>query len=72
MLRTLAKEKPEDLDDDKWKLLIKDALTLKPLCTDEICKAMTLPVYKVTKLLTDLELNGTVCQEKGMYSLTFV
>lgn len=72
LLRTLAKEKPEELDDDKWKLLIKDALTLKPLSADDICKAIEQPFYKVSKLLADLELNGTVCQEKGKYSLTFV
>ena len=72
VLRTLAKEKPDELDDEKWKLLIKDALTLKPLCADELCVAMSLPFYRMSKLLTDLELNGTVCQEKGKYSLTFV
>lgn len=72
LLRTLAKEKPEELDDDKWKLLIKDALTLKPLSADDLGKAMEMPFYKLSKLLADLELNGTVCQEKGKYSLTFV
>lgn len=72
MLRTLAKEKPEELDDDKWKLLIKDMLTLNPLSADDINSAIQIPFYKLSKLLTDMELNGTVCQEKGKYSLTFV
>lgn len=72
MLRTLAKEKPEELDDDKWKLLIKDMLTLNPLSADDINRAIQMPFYKLSKLLTDMELNGTVCQEKGKYSLTFV
>ena len=72
MLRTLAKEKPEELDDDKWKLLIKDMLTLNPLSADDINSAIQMPFYKLSKLLTDMELNGTVCQEKGKYSLTFV
>ena len=72
VLRTLAKEKPDELDDDKWKLLIKDALTLKPLCADELCVMMTLPFYRISKLLADLELNGTVSQDNGKYSLTFV
>ena len=72
VLRELSKVKPEDLTDDNWKELIKDALTLKAMCADELCVITTLPFYKVSKLLTDLELNGTVCQEKGKYSLTFV
>lgn len=72
VLRELAKVKPEVLTDDNWKTLIKDSLTLKPMCADELCVLTTLPFYKVSKLLTELELNGTVCQEKGKYSLTFV
>ena len=72
VLRELAKVKPEVLTDDNWKTIIKDSLTLKPMCADELCVLTTLPFYKVSKLLTELELNGTVCQEKGKYSLTFV
>ena len=72
VLRQLAKIKPEVLTDDNWKLIIKDALTLKPLCADDLCVITALPFYKVSKLLTELELNGTVCQDKGKYSLTFV
>ena len=72
MIRELAKVRPEAMDDEQWKILIKDALTLKPLCADELCVITMLPFYKVSKLLTELELNGTVCREKGKYSLTFV
>ncbi len=72
VLRELAKAKPEELTDDNWKEIIKDSLTLKPLCADELCRITMLPFYKVSKLLTELELNGTVCQEQGKYSLTFV
>ena len=72
LIRELAKVKPEAVNDEQWKLLIKDALSLKPLCADELCVITMLPFYKVSKLLTELELNGTVCQEKGKYSLTFV
>lgn len=71
-LRELSKIQPEALTDDNWKALIKDSLTLKPMCADELCVLTMLPFYKVSKLLTELELNGTVCQEKGKYSLTFV
>ena len=72
VLRELAKSKPEELTDDNWKEIITDSLTLKSLCADELCGITTLPFYKVSKLLTELELNGTVCQEQGKYSLTFV
>lgn len=72
LIRELAKVKPEAVNDEQWKLLITDALSLKPLCADELCVITMLPFYKVSKLLTELELNGTVCQEKGKYSLTFV
>ena len=71
-LRELARVKPEVLTDENWKSIIKDSLTLKPMCADELCVLTTLPFYKVSKLLTELELNGTVCQDKGKYSLTFV
>ena len=71
-LRELAKVRPDVLTDENWKLIMTDALSLKPLCADELCKVTMLPFYKVSSLLTDLELNGTVCQEKGKYSLTFV
>ena len=71
-LRELAKVRPDVLTDDNWKMIMTDALSLKPLCADELCKVTMLPFYKVSSLLTDLELNGTVCQEKGKYSLTFV
>lgn len=72
VIRELAKVKPEAINDEQWKLLIRDALSLKPLCADELCVITMQPFYKVSKLLTELELNGTVCQEKGKYSLTFV
>ena len=71
-LRELSKVSPEMLTDDNWKAIITDALTLKPLCADELCSVTMLPFYKISILLTELELNGTVCQEKGKYSLTFV
>ena len=71
-LRELAKVKPEVLTDDNWKVIITDALSLRPLCADELCTITMLPFYKISGLLTELELNGTVCQEKGKYSLTFV
>ena len=71
-LRELAKVSPEMLTDDNWKAIITDSLTLKPLCADELCSVTMLPFYKISILLTELELNGTVCQEKGKYSLTFV
>ena len=71
-LRELSKVNPEALSEDNWKEIIKDVLTLKPLCADEICVLTAQPFYKISKLLTELELNGTVCQEKGKYSLTFV
>ena len=72
VLRELSRKNPEVLTDDDWKMLIKDALTLKPLCADDLCVITMLPFYKISKLLTELELNGTVCQENGKYSLTFV
>lgn len=72
VLRELARSKPEVLTDDNWKLIIKDELTLRPLCADELCVLTTQPFYKISKLLTELELNGTVYQVKGKYSLTFV
>lgn len=71
-LRELARVKPEVLTDDNWKVIITDALSLRPLCADELCTITMLPFYKISGLLTELELNGTVCQEKGKYSLTFV
>lgn len=71
-LRERAKINPESLNDDNWKSLIEDALTMKPLSIDEICTYTSLPIYRVSKLLTELELNGTLCQEKGKYALTFV
>lgn len=71
-IRERAKTNPESLNDDNWKSLIEDALTIKPLSIDEICTFTTLPIYRVSKLLTELELNGTLCQEKGKYALTFV
>ena len=71
-LRELSKVSPDVLTDENWKEIMTDALSLKPLCADELCKVTMLPFYKVSSLLTDLELNGTVCQDKGKYSLTFV
>lgn len=71
-IRERAKTNPESLNDDNWKSLIEDALTIKPLSIDEICTFTSLPIYRVSKLLTELELNGTLCQEKGKYALTFV
>ena len=71
-LRELSRTRPETLTDDNWKTIITDALSLKPLCADELCTVTMLPFYKISILLTELELNGTVCREKGKYSLTFV
>jgi hypothetical protein len=51
VLRELARTRPEDLTDDNWKMIIKDALTLKSLCADELCAITALPFYKISKLL---------------------
>lgn len=70
-IRLKAEKVPDEVTDDEWKILIEDALSVKPLDIDNLCRALGLPIYKISSLLIGLQMSGRVVLENGKYALTF-
>ena len=69
-LRKQAEMCPEEIDDEGWKLLISDELSSGPKNIDELCRALTLPFYRISQLIVDMKLAGRVIDQFGKFSLT--
>ena len=60
----------DDLTDDEWKKVIKKELSIKPLTSDMLSSHINLPFYRLSALLSQLEVEGTVEQRMGKFVLT--
>lgn len=68
-LRKKARASPEEISDIEWQKIIADELTVMPRNADELCNALELPFYRVSKLLVDMQMSGTLKQKGGKYEL---
>ncbi|MBO7452347.1 MAG: DNA-processing protein DprA, partial [Clostridiales bacterium] len=60
----------EEMNDDQYKSLIIKELSTKPQTSDMLCTRINLPFYRITALLSELEMNGRVEQSRGKFLLT--
>ncbi len=61
---------PEDITDEEIKTIINDELSVRNKSCDDLCERIGLPFYRIAQILSDMELDGLICQEKGKYALT--
>ena len=69
-LRNLAREHPDELDEDDWKRIVCDEISERPKDIDEICTCLGIPFSFLSALITNLETDGKIANEKGKYVLT--
>ncbi len=69
-LRELAKEHPEELNENDWDSIICDEISERPKNIDEICTSLGIPFSFLSALVTNLETKGKIANEKGKYVLT--
>lgn len=60
----------DDLSDEDWKKVIKRELSVKPLTSDMLSSKIKLPFYRLSALLSQLEMEGSVEQRLGKFVLT--
>ncbi len=70
VLRDMMRDCPEDLNEDDWKELICDEISEKPKNIDELCVCMGMPFSYLSALVTGLETEGRIANERGKYVLT--
>ena len=61
---------PEEVDDDDIKTLITGELSVRAQSCDDLCDATHVPFYIMSRVLSDMELEGKVHVEKGKFALT--
>ena len=62
--------KKEDLGDEEWKTVILNELSIKPQTSDMLASRIELPFYRLSALLSELEMTGKVEQCRGKFLLT--
>ena len=68
-LRTLAKSDPEKLNEDEWKTVICDEISEKPRNIDELCISLGIPFTYLSSVVTMLETEGRIENDRGKYVL---
>ena len=58
-LREEARASPEEISDIEWQKIIADELTVMPRNADELCNALELPFYRVSKLCGYADVRNT-------------
>jgi len=69
-IRQKLSSSPADTDDNDIKLIILDELSVRNRTCDELCDMTGLPFYRIAGILSDMELDGKICQDKGKFALT--
>ncbi len=61
----------DDIDDESsWKRMICDELSARPMTADDLSAMIPIPFSLLTSLLTDLELDRKIEEDRGKYVLT--
>ena len=70
MLRGLVKDSPESISEPEWKMIICDEISERPKNIDELAVSLGIPFSYLSALVTGLETEGMIANEKGKYVLT--
>ena len=60
---------PEEVSSAEIKELIEDELSIKDMSADMLCSRIKLPFYRVSEVLSELELDGKAVLQRGKYTL---
>ncbi len=69
-LRDKMRSRPEELREDEWKDIICDEISEKPKNIDDLCISLGIPFSYLSALVTGLETEGRIANERGKYVLT--
>ena len=69
-IRQMIDRTPEDVSDDDVGKVILDELQVRHMTCDELAGAIKIPFYRISGILSDLELKGQIFTEKGKFALT--
>ncbi len=69
-IRRKIQSSPEEISDEEIRTVIRDELSVRSRTCDDLCEKIGLPFYRMAQILSDMELDGLICQEKGKYALT--
>ena len=69
-LRCRVKNDPESLSEDDWKAVVCDEISERPKNIDDLCISLGIPISYLSSLVTMLETEGRIANEKGKYVLT--
>ena len=69
-IRRSLDENPEEVPDYDVSQLILSELEIRPMTADDICSKLKIQFYRVSQILSEMELNGTLHLERGKYALT--
>ena len=58
------------VSDEEIAMLVKDELEVRDLTADELSKRLGIPFFLLSQVLSDMELCGSICREKGKFALT--
>lgn len=70
LLREKVRDDPESLGEEDWKELICDEISERPKNIDDICVNLGIPFSYLSGLVTNLETEGRIANERGKYVLT--
>lgn len=65
-----ARYDSESLSEEDWKTLICDEISERPKNIDDICVSLGIPFSFLSALVTNLETEGRIANERGKYVLT--
>ena len=68
--REMMKVDPEHLSEGAWKAVICDEISEKPRNIDELCNCLGIPFTYLSSIITMLETEGLIANERGKYVLT--
>ena len=69
-LREMLRVSPERLEEAEWKELICDEISERPKNIDDICVCLGIPISFLSALITELETEGRIADDRGKYVLT--
>ena len=69
-LRQMAKTSPDELNEEQWKLIVYDEISERPKNIDELCISLGIPFSFLSAIVTGLETEGKIANERGRYVLT--
>ena len=66
----LFSKDPSELNDEDWKKVIINELGTKPQTSDDLSTRINIPFYRLSALLSELEMDGKIEQTRGKFLLT--